>query len=176
MSAMTRNNRGMVAAVCTSRRKGTVKKAVDSALMVAGHGISGDAHAGAWHRQVSLLDQAQIDRMRAKGLDLRPGAFGENLVTRGIDLDALEVGDLLEIGDDVVVEITQRGKECHTRCAIYHRTGECIMPVHGLFARVVRGGHVRPGVWIRAIGKDNLGQRQPGRRHEERFQEDRVVA
>jgi len=147
--------KGRVVAVCTSRRKGTVKTVVDEARAVAGHGLEGDAHAGAWHRQVSLLDSARIDEMRRKGLDLEPGAFGENLVTEGMDLDLLAIGDRLRLGEDaVIIEVTQRGKECHTRCAIYYRTGECIMPVHGLFARVLRGGVIREGCAVVSDGGD----------------------
>ena len=130
--------------VCTSKKKGTVKRAVDSATVIAAHGLDGDAHAGPWHRQVSLLDEADIDFMRAKGLDLEPGAFGENLVTTALDLDSLGIGTRLAAGE-VELEITQIGKVCHTRCAIYYRTGDCIMPRAGIFARVLRGGEVRPG-------------------------------
>ena len=134
----------LVKYVCTSKKKGTVKRAVDSATVIAGHGLDGDAHAGPWHRQVSLLDEADIDFMRAKGLELEPGAFGENLVTAGLDLESLGIGTRLAAGE-VELEITQIGKVCHTRCAIYHRTGDCIMPRAGIFARVLRGGEVRPG-------------------------------
>lgn len=133
--------------VCTSKKKGTVKRAVPGARIVAGHGIEDDAHAGAWHRQISLLDEADIDRMRVKGLDLAPGAFGENLVTEGLDLDALGIGSRIAVGE-AELEIAQIGKVCHTRCAIYHRTGDCIMPRAGIFARVLRGGEVRPGLPI----------------------------
>jgi len=134
--------------VCTSAKKGTVKHTVEAAQIVSGHGLEGDAHAGSWHRQVSLLDEADIDTMRAKGLNLRPGAFGENLVTEGLDLDSLGIGSRIAAGD-VELEITQIGKVCHTRCAIYYRTGDCIMPRAGLFARALSDGEVRPGTPVR---------------------------
>jgi MOSC domain-containing protein YiiM len=136
---------GHVWATCISFRKGTPKKPVDQVRLIAGHGIEGDAHAGGWHRQVSLLEQEQVERMREKGIALDPGAFGENIVTRRFDLGSLEVGHHLRIGNDVVLRVTQRGKVCHTRCAIYFQTGDCIMPDKGVFARVRRGGLVRPG-------------------------------
>ncbi|GBC78843.1 Molybdopterin adenylyltransferase [bacterium HR09] len=135
---------GEVAFVCISEKKGTPKHAIPSGELVAGFGLAGDAHGGDWHRQVSLLDEADIDFMRSKGLNLKPGAFGENLVVRGLSLDSLGIGTRLAVGE-ARLEITQVGKECHTRCAIYYKTGDCIMPRAGLFARVVRGGPVAPG-------------------------------
>jgi cyclic pyranopterin phosphate synthase len=139
------NATGVIVALCRSEAKGTTKTAISEARLQAGHGIDGDAHAGDWHRQVSLLAEEQIDQMRAKGLELPPGAFGENVVTRGLDLSAVAVGDRLKVGERIVLEITQRGKECHSRCAIYHRTGDCIMPREGLFARVLEGGTLVAG-------------------------------
>jgi len=136
--------RGEVAFVCVSEKKGTPKRAVSQAQLIAGHGLAGDAHAGPWHRQVSLLQEDDIEFMRAKGLQLRPGAFGENLVVRGLSLEELGIGTVLAIGA-AQLEITQIGKECHTRCAIYQKTGDCIMPRAGLFARVLEGGPVKPG-------------------------------
>ncbi len=136
---------GTIVALCRSDGKGTTKTAVDRARLVVEHGIEGDAHAGDWHRQVSLLADEQIDRMRSKGLELPAGAFGENVVTLGLDLSSVAVGTRLWAGAQVVLEITQRGKECHARCEIYHRTGDCIMPREGLFARVVRGGPLAAG-------------------------------
>jgi len=146
---MIRNGRGRIVAVCVSSQKGVTKAPVGTVEVVAGHGIKGDAHAGNWHRQISLLDEARIDEMRRKGLDLAPGAFGENLVTTGIDLDGMAIGDRVRVGRDVLLEVTQRGKECHDRCAIYHRTGDCIMPRHGLFARVIEGGEIGEGAMLR---------------------------
>ena len=112
--------------------------------MIASRGIEGDAHAGSWHRQVSLLAHRNVEEMRAKGLKLKPGAFGENLVVDGIDLDGLGVGSQLRVGP-VLLELTQVGKVCHTRCAIYYSTGDCIMPRTGLFACVLEGGEVNAG-------------------------------
>lgn len=136
--------------VCVSEKKGTPKHAVPEAEAIAGFGLAGDAHAGAWHRQVSLLDERDIEFMREKGLNLKPGAFGENLVVRGLGLDQLGIGTQLAAGD-ALFEITQIGKECHTRCAIYYKTGDCIMPRAGLFARVLTGGPLRPGQKLRVL-------------------------
>lgn len=134
--------------VCVAERKGIPKQAVPSARLRDGHGIENDAHAGPWHRQISILDAADIDTMRARGLNLRPGAFGENLVLEGLPLEHLGIGTRLTVGD-CELEITQIGKLCHQRCAIYYRAGDCIMPRAGLFARVVRGGEVHPGDTVR---------------------------
>ena len=138
--------RGQLVAVCVSSRKGRQKVAVAGAVSaLRGRGIEGDAHAGNWHRQVSLLADERIDGMRQQGLELAPGDFGENLVTRGVDLDRLVVGRRFRVGEAVVLQATQHGKQCHDRCAIYQRTGDCIMPRHGLFARVLRGGPLAAG-------------------------------
>lgn len=138
--------RGKVVAVCLSRRKHVQKDEVEAVFLVEDSGIEGDAHAGFDHRQVSLLAEESVDKMRAKGLvGLKPGAFGENIVTRGIDLSGLKVGDRLRLGEEAVLEISQIGKECIDRCAIYYQAGDCIMPREGIFARVVKGGWVRPG-------------------------------
>ncbi len=139
---------GAVIALCVSERKGTQKHAVEGAELVVERGVRGDAHATGGHRQVSLLADEDIDRMRALGLELPPGAFGENVVTRGLDLPALKPGQRLRLGPEVLLEVTQIGKTCHSRCAIYEQTGDCIMPTRGVFARVVRGGRVRPGARI----------------------------
>ncbi len=141
---------GALRFVCASRQKGTVKQAVASARAVADHGVEGDAHAGGWHRQISLLGEHDIDAMRAMGLELEPGAFGENLVVGGIDLGELGIGSRLRI-DEVELEVTQIGKVCHTRCAIYHRTGDCIMPRAGVFARVLTGGELTPGAAVDVV-------------------------
>lgn len=135
---------GRLVSICVSQRKGVTKTPVPEARVEIDHGIVGDAHAGPWHRQVSLLAQADIDSMRAKGLELLPGAFAENLVVDGLRLEHLGVGSRLSVGE-VELEITQLGKECHQRCAIYWQTGDCIMPRLGLFARVRRGGTLRAG-------------------------------
>ena len=136
---------GKLLHVCISAKKGIAKHEIPSADFLVEHGMEGDAHAGDWHRQVSLLAHSDIEYMRAKGLKLKPGAFGENLVIDGIDTDELGVGSRLRIGN-VLLELTQIGKVCHTRCAIYYTTGECIMPRTGLFARVLKGGELVPGI------------------------------
>jgi MOSC domain-containing protein YiiM len=135
---------GKIVAVCSSKHKGERKTPVDQVLLREEHGIVGDAHAGNGHRQVSLLAKESIDKMRALGLDVDNGDFAENLTTQGIDLPGLPLGTRLLIGD-ALLEITQIGKECHNRCAIYYQAGDCVMPKEGVFARVLRGGCLRPG-------------------------------
>jgi MOSC domain-containing protein YiiM len=137
-----------IVAVCTSLSKGGQKKPVNQVELVEGFGIKGDAHAGDWHRQVSLLAQEKIDEMRDQGLDLEPGAFGENLVCSGFELEAVQVGSRIRIDDGIELEVTQLGKECHTPCAIFYQVGSCIMPQFGVFARVLKGGVVEPGAPI----------------------------
>ena len=132
-----------VEAICISRKKGKVKKAVDIATFKTDWGIADDAYGGKWHRQVSLLAGESIDRVKEKLPGLRDGAFAENIITRGIDLTAIQVGDRLQVGDSVILEITQIGKKCHNDgCAIKKATGDCIMPKEGLFATVVTGGTI----------------------------------
>jgi molybdopterin adenylyltransferase len=146
---------GRVTAVCMSEVKHVQKEDVGSALLVEGSGLEGDAHAGFAHRQVSLLAEESIDKMRERGLeDLRPGAFGENLTTRGIDLLSLKVGDRLKVGGEAVLEVSQIGKECVDRCAIYYKAGDCIMPREGIFAKVIRGGRVSSGDPLRLLEGD----------------------
>jgi molybdenum cofactor synthesis domain-containing protein len=135
---------GRVAFVCASARTGEAKRAVARARLLAGHGLEGDAHAGPWHRQLSLLDAADIARMREAVGELEPGAFGENVVVEGVGLAALGAGSRLALGE-VTIELTQVGKVCHTPCAISRRAGTCIMPRTGLFAVVVTGGEIGPG-------------------------------
>jgi len=143
---------GEIVAVCTSAEKHVQKEAVEEVFLTPEKGIDGDAHYGFGHRQVSLLGDESVNKMRAKGLsDLQPGAFGENLVTRGIELPSLAIGDRLRIGSGVMLEVTQIGKECVDRCAIYYAAGDCIMPREGIFARVVKGGKVKPGDEIVAV-------------------------
>lgn len=133
-----------VTAVNISREKGTPKREVPEIRLRLRHGIVGDAHAGDWHRQISLLAQESVDRMRGLGVDLPPGIFAENINTEGICLTALPVGTRLQIGE-AVVEVTQIGKECHSDCAIRRLAGTCVMPTEGIFAIVVREGTVRKG-------------------------------
>ena len=113
--------------------------------MVAEHGIQGDAHAGAWHRQVSFLAVESIEKARAAGLSVGFGDFAENIATDGIDWVHTEIGARFRLGESVLVEITQIGKECHNKCAIYYQAGDCIMPREGVFARVIEGGIIRCG-------------------------------
>jgi len=135
-----------VVAVCKSREKGTKKKVVGDGILKEGYGLVDDAHADAsTHRQVSLLAVESIGRMRAKGYKVGSGDFAENLTTEGIDLVSLPVGTHVSIGKDIILEISQIGKECHTGCAIFQQTGKCIMPREGVFARVIRGGFVKAG-------------------------------
>ena len=134
-----------VIAVCTSEKKGTAKQMVDEANLIEEFGIEGDAHAGKWHRQVSLLALEKIEDFRNKGGNVDFGAFGENLVIEGFELNKLPVGQRLTVGDDVLLEVTQIGKECHDKCAIYYQVGECIMPKNGIFTRVLKGGKVKVG-------------------------------
>ena len=144
---------GRLVAISVSERKGTRKGNVPSARLVAGHGIEGDAHAGPWHRQVSLLAGESIEKMVQKGLDVGAGDFAENLTTSGVDLLALAVGDRLRVGE-AELEVTQIGKECHSRCAIYEQAGDCVMPREGIFARVVRGGTVCVGDAVEPVKAD----------------------
>lgn len=140
-----------VVAVCTSETTGVQKKPVPSAEVVLGYGLKGDAHGGDWGRQVSLLADESADIMREKGVQIGPGDFGENILTRGIILTDLPIGSRLRVGD-VELEVTQIGKECHTRCAIYDAAGTCVMPTQGIFCRVVAPGSLKPGMAIEALG------------------------
>ena len=144
---------GKIVAVCVSKEKGTQKTDVGSVEIKAQHGIEGDAHSGPWHRQVSLLSDESIEKMRKLGLELGYGDFGENIVTQGIDLLALEVGSKLKLGDLVIGEVSQIGKVCHDRCAIYYKTGDCIMPREGIFLEILVGGKVSVGDAIEIIKK-----------------------
>jgi MOSC domain-containing protein YiiM len=139
-----------VLAVCISENKGERKKPVDAVQLRENHGIVGDAHAGDWHRQVSLLAQESIDKMRAMGLDVSAGDFAENITTSGIDLVSLPIGARLQVGE-TLLEVTQIGKECHTRCAIFYQAGDCVMPKEGIFVKVITGGTIRPGDDLRQI-------------------------
>jgi MOSC domain-containing protein YiiM len=126
-----------------SDKKG-MRKTPIPAVRITFTGLEGDAHSGDWHRMVSLLAEESIDKMRAMGLDVKAGDFAENLTTRGLDLLALPLGSKIKVGP-VLMEITQHGKECHTRCAIYHQAGDCVMPKEGIFAKVLSEGEVKNG-------------------------------
>ena len=142
-----------IVSVAVSKKKGTRKKIVDEALLIPDHGIEGDAHAGPWHRQVSFLAAESIEKARSQGLEVTFGDFAENIATSGIDWLEIPVGTQLRLGDRVLVEVTQIGKECHNRCAIYYQAGDCIMPKEGIFARVLEGGKIRPGDVIAIEGE-----------------------
>lgn len=141
---------GRLLHVCTSTKTGTAKHEVRSANLLADYGMEGDAHAGGWHRQVSILAHEHIEYMRKKGLKLSPGAFGENLVIDGVSVDEIGAGTHLRIGP-ALLQMTQVGKVCHARCAIFHKTGECIMPRKGLFAQVLEGGEIHPGMAVDVV-------------------------
>jgi len=134
-----------IVSINISKKKGEKKKPVESARLLVDLGIEGDAHAGFMHRQVSLLAQESVDKMKAKGLTVGPGDFAENITTEGIDLVSLPVGTRLKLGTEIEVEVTQIGKECHSRCAIYEQAGECVMPKEGIFAKVIEGGELKTG-------------------------------
>ncbi|PKL66996.1 MAG: MOSC domain-containing protein [Methanobacteriales archaeon HGW-Methanobacteriales-1] len=137
---------GKIIAVCISKEKQTKKKDIKSGHIIKNHGLEGDAHADSdSHRQISLLAQESIDKMKAQGLDVKAGDFAENLTTTDIDLKSLPVGTVLKAGEEVLLEITQIGKECHTPCAIYHQVGNCVMPSEGIFAVVLEGGVIKSG-------------------------------
>lgn len=135
---------GRVVAVCVSESKGTPKTDVGEGILLPGLGIDGDAHAGFAHRQVSLLAVEDIETMKEKLPDLVPGSFAENITVEGFDLSSLSIGDRIRVGE-ALLELSQIGKDCHTRCAVYHKTGDCIMPKKGLFFKVIEGGRIASG-------------------------------
>ncbi|MBM3188502.1 MAG: MOSC domain-containing protein [Chloroflexi bacterium] len=135
---------GKVVAVCVSDRTGIAKHPIPEGQLRVNWGIEGDAHAGDWHRQVSLLAMESIDKMRAKGLNVRPGSFAENITTEGMELYTLPVGTRMRLGS-ALVEVTQIGKICHTKCAIYQQAGDCVMPREGIFVKVLEPGVVVAG-------------------------------
>ena len=144
-----------IIAVCTSKTKGVRKKTLSEATAKKDFGFLGDAHADSrTHRQVSLLAVESIEKMRGLGLDVGPGDFAENLTTKGINLLSLPIGTHLTVGNKTVLELTQFGKECHTKCAIFRQAGTCVMPTEGVFARVIQGGVIRAGDPIRI---ENVG-------------------
>lgn len=143
-----------IVAVCTSENKGERKKNVGQAMLKENHGIVGDAHAGDWHRQVSLLAMESIHKMQAKGLDVGPGDFAENLTTEGIEVAKLPIGSRLRLGKDTLCEVTQIGKVCHDRCAIYYQAGDCVMPREGIFVKVLQGGNIKVGDNVEVVIDD----------------------
>lgn len=138
-----------IVSIAVSKKKGTRKVPVTEVLVIENFGIEGDAHAGAWHRQVSFLASESIERSREQGLDVTFGDFAENFATSGINWQEIPLGTKVQLGDSVLVEITQIGKECHNKCAIYYQAGDCIMPKEGIFGRVITGGNVCIGDRIR---------------------------
>lgn len=140
---------GKTLSVCVSTEKGTKKREVSSVRLNADWGIEGDAHAGHWHRQVSLLSIEEINKMKEVIPDLKPGDFAENIVTEGIDLDKIGIGDRITVGEDIVLEVTQIGKECHSSCEIQKLVGKCIMPEKGVFTKVLKGGVIKRGDILR---------------------------
>jgi MOSC domain-containing protein YiiM len=134
-----------IESLAVSKKKGTRKTLVPSVRLVFNHGLENDAHAGAWHRQVSFLAAESIARTRENGLDVGFGDFAENIATSGIDWQTVGVGRVLQLGREAQVEITQIGKECHKKCAIYYQAGDCIMPKEGVFGKVLKEGMVKVG-------------------------------
>jgi MOSC domain-containing protein YiiM len=140
-----------IVSIAISKKKGTPKTPVGEAFISKDHGLEGDAHAGKWHRQVSFLASESIDEANKQGLEVSFGDFAENIATTGIDWKTLPLGTRVQLGDTVVVEITQIGKECHNKCAIYYKAGDCIMPREGVFARVLEEGTVRRGDSVQIV-------------------------
>ena len=143
-----------VKAVCLSEKKGTTKKVIEKGELIENYGLKGDAHAGKWHRQISLLDNSSIDKMRGQGYELNFGDFAENITTEGIEnLFQLPVGQKIKINEEIILEITQIGKKCHHDCEIMQTIGDCVMPREGVFARVIKGGEIKAGDKIEVLGE-----------------------
>jgi MOSC domain-containing protein YiiM len=143
--------KGTIEAISISKHRGTKKQNIDCAELRADCGIVGDAHAGNWHRQLSLLGADSIEKMLTKGAEVGPGDFAENITTKGLDLSSLIIGSRLKLGADAEVRITQFGKECHSRCEIFKQVGDCVMPREGIFAEVIKGGSIRVGDAIQVL-------------------------
>ncbi len=141
-----------IVSIAVSKKKGTVKQCVDQAELLENHGIQGDAHAGDWHRQLSFLASESIDAASTPEFVLNFGDFAENIATTGIDWKSQTIGQKVWLGKTALVEITQIGKQCHKKCAIYYRTGDCIMPKQGVFAKILAGGTIRVGDEINLMG------------------------
>lgn len=147
--------KGRIKAISVSKKRGTSKHNIPAAQAKAGFGIEGDAHAGNWHRQISLLAEESIEKIRAKGAQVKSGDFAENITTEGIDLRNLVPGSKLRLGSEVEVEITQFGKECHGECAIFQQVGDCIMPREGAFAKVTKSGRINVGDSIEVLNSND---------------------
>jgi len=148
---MNKKAKGRILAVCQSREKGTVKKDIGSGVLIENYGLENDAHAGKWHRQISLLGIESINTMKDKGFEIKFGDFAENLTTENIILPELPLGTKLAVGESVLLEVTQIGKECHHNCEIRKKIGDCVMPREGIFARVLKGGKVKTGDCIEVL-------------------------
>ncbi len=145
--------KGMIEAISISKQRGTKKQNIDCAELQRDCGIVGDAHSGKWHRQLSLLGSESIAKMIAKGAEVGPGDFAENITTKGLDFGSLIIGSRLKLGGDAEVRITQFGKECHSRCEIFKQVGDCVMPREGIFAEVIKNGSIKVGDVIEVIDK-----------------------
>jgi len=141
-----------IVSIAISKKKGTRKGQIDKATLIQNHGLEGDAHAGPWHRQVSFLASESIEASKRKGFDVTFGDYAENIATSGISWQKVPVGTLIHLGKSAIVKITQIGKECHKKCAIYYLSGDCIMPKEGIFGRVIKGGKIHRGDMVRIIG------------------------
>jgi MOSC domain-containing protein YiiM len=151
-----------ILAVSISDQKGVPKKNIPEGRLIEDFGVEGDAHGGPWHRQVSLLAMESIKKMQDLGLKVHPGSFAENITTEGIDLPGLPLGTRLRLGPEALVEVTQIGKECHDRCAIYRLAGDCVMPREGIFVRILKGGPVKPGDEINVLEREKDGWNADG--------------
>lgn len=149
------SHKGRIAAISTSTRRGIPKSNCDKVKLIENWGLEGDIHGGNWHRQVSILALESVQKIRDRGVPVRPGAFAENITTEFIDVPNLQVGTRIRIGE-AELEITQIGKECHTKCAIFFRAGDCVMPREGIFATVKRGGEIRVGDTICVVSADEM--------------------
>jgi MOSC domain-containing protein YiiM len=145
MTHLTQSEIGRIVAVSISSRKGVKKANIREGKLIVDYGLENDAHAGGWDRQVSLLAVESITKIRDKGLSVKPGDFAENITTEGLRLWELPMGTHLKLGRNAIMEVTQIGKECHDRCAIYQQVGDCVMPREGIFAKVINGGKIKPG-------------------------------
>ncbi len=148
---MNKKVKGRILAVCQSREKGTVKKDIGSGVLIENYGLENDAHAGKWHRQISLLGIESINKMKSNGFKIKFGDFAENLTTENIILPELPLGTKLAVGESVLLEVTQIGKECHHDCEIRKKIGDCVMPREGIFARVLKGGKVNTGNCVEVL-------------------------
>jgi MOSC domain-containing protein YiiM len=153
MTDLDQTHDGRIVAVSISLKKGVKKTNVRQGSLIENRGLENDAHAGDWHRQISLLAIESISKIREKGLDVYPGDFAENITTEGIRLWELPVGTRMKLGEEALVEVTQIGKECHDRCAIYHQVGDCVMPREGIFVKVLKGGTIGPADVIQILNR-----------------------